>query len=308
MGLMRRLSKHRALLLSMDEVGHVLGAAGMRDNANGASLMAELMSLYGQGAKIYHGRIYAEVKRDIPPVPAPFLQLIGATTPAKLWNVMKNAHIEEGLLNRVLVISGQSTVDNEDDRELNLPDELATKLASLPASPLFDDEGETVHVGVVQLWQWPITDEARTAYRKKVKAQKGRGPLWSRAAENTLRIAGLIALADRREIAAADVEVGWQLVEWSISQTQRDVEERSFENPHDKAVKKVLAVITRGETDIKRWKGKCKPGLVPKALVYHLLQRMEKRLVDGAIGTLLNAETVKEMPVGQSKMLMLLRG
>jgi hypothetical protein len=105
----------------------------------------------------------------------------------------------------------------------------------------------------------------------------------------------------------SDVEVGWQLVERSINQTQRDVEERSFENPHDEAVKKVLALITRGKTDIAKWKDKCKPGVVPRAFIYHQLKRMDERLVKGALATLVNAEMVKEEKVGKCTMLVLCR-
>lgn len=289
-GIIQRLSKNRSLLLAQDEIGHLLGSARNANNPHGQGLESEVMQLYGHGAKMHHGASYADSAKDVPPIAAPFFNIIGATTPAKMWDVMKKAHVEEGLLNRVLVIPAVEPDDNYDDRDLTLPAGLKARLTGIG---MFE-ELPTTHVGEVQLWLLPITDAARDFWKQKRKEQKGRGPLWSRSAESMLRAAGLIALADGRKIEASDMEAAWRFIEWSISQTAEAVNERSFESAHDEITKKVIRLIKEGKSGIARWKNKCSPGAVPKAFIYHMLHSKEPWLVDKAIEVLVKGELVRE--------------
>ncbi|SAL12062.1 hypothetical protein AWB64_00471 [Caballeronia sordidicola] len=104
-------SEDRRVNLTIDEIGHMLGALGSAksspyENATGKALL----ELYSASGSVYVTRLLANSEKPPEVLYHPYTSLFGVTTHAKMKGISPGL-IEDGLLGRVLMVSGEDFVD-----------------------------------------------------------------------------------------------------------------------------------------------------------------------------------------------------
>lgn len=284
-------SKKQALIL-IDEFGlYLQSAISERGSIHQKEFIKELMTLYGLGRSYYAGRIYADSKRDIKRIDEPYVNLLGTTTPLELLDGLTAKTIDNGFLNRLLIInaSGQEKINRQPDT--TIPEELRKNCLKMLATVLSDisdlidcSQGIGYKPGAHQLLIQLVEQTSPEGHLAN---------LWRRSEEQTIRVAGLIAVADGSQISCEHVNWAWDYVSNSINQFAETIETDLCENPFQKLCAKALLIIKNPHayaSDLQFAKF-CKRDLMPRGKLTKLL-KIKPRDLDDVLNHLVDARQV----------------
>ena len=200
---------------------------------------------------------------------APSLTLYGASTPEQFYAAMEGASIEDGTLNRFLIIQGRDRAAERDPLHDpgKVPEDIVSRLqsiygvAGLMGSTWRNDPNtDPLTSNAVRRLEWcPDGSQARyEAFLAEIEAKSDADPFaaafWARTAEMALRIATVIAIGrlDDMQVRLADLEYGIELARMSAQIMQAGAAEYMSENDNQANAQKVMRVIKRSGGRVSR--------------------------------------------------------
>lgn len=271
--LLRALHETDAMFVMSDEYGLFMQAAmSDRGDPNRRDLVKELMTLYGLGRSNYTGKRYANPKDNIPAIEHPYVCVLGTTTAEELFAGMNMAAVNNGSANRNIYISACEKVQKNRTPAIDVPEELASKLKTL-----FGDFAPDRVLG--------YGDGAGELIARFGNNQPTEGRfanLWSRAEENALRVAGVLALCDGGDIEVRHVEWAIKYISQSIEAFAIDAETQISENVFEKQMNKMLSIISDPYkySDDKQFAAFTRKGQMPRGKLIKLMKVPARQLDD----------------------------
>ena len=156
---------------------------------------------------------------------APCMSIFGASTPEQFYSSMEGAHLEDGTLNRFLLLSGRQQVSEcepvQDGSEV--PEEIVDRMrriyfrsGEMAATWRNDSVVDPARDNFIRVLSW-CPDGAQKAYaafgqevEKIMDREKEAGAFYARSVEMALRIATIVAVGrlDDDQVRRADIEFG----------------------------------------------------------------------------------------------------
>ena len=269
--LLRSLEGNPSTLILIDEFGIYLQTAlSDRGSIHQKDLIKELMTLYGLGRSYFGGKAYADTKQNIGQIDSPHINLIGTTTSLELLDGITPRMIDNGLLNRIIFV--QADKENPINRkpDTRISDELKQQMAAIRAidTSVIDYE-EGAHDLLIQ-------------FADGLDEKDQFANLWSRAEEQTIRVAGLLAIGDGGVIKREHITWAWSYVNGSIKAFAQKLDKDLAENPFQKQAAKALDFIKNAinySLD-RQFGGYCRRGLMPRGKLTKLLKAKSKDVED----------------------------
>lgn len=289
--LLRSLEGNPSTLILIDEFGIYLQTAlSERGSIHQKDLIKDLMTLYGLGRSFFAGKGYADTKQNIGQIDNPYINLIGTTTSLELLDGITPRMIDNGLLNRIIFV--QADKENPINRkpDTRISDELKRKMAAIRAiDTLVIDYGDGAHDLLIQ-------------FAEQLNKKDQFANLWSRAEEQTIRVAGLLAIGDGRVIKREHVTWAWSYVNGSIKAFAQKLDKDLAENPFQKQAAKALDFIKNAinYSHDRQFGGYCRRGLMPRGKLTKLLKAKSKE-VDEVIIYLVETRQISHCDDGGTK-------
>jgi hypothetical protein len=285
------LAPHKTIFYWQDEIWEMIQAAGEHGGQPyKRELTATLMTLFGRAGKTFGGRKYANPSDNIETIENPFVIFGGATTPARFMEALSNKHVADGFLNRLIVFQSAEKFGLVEPTQGKLPDAMRTRLKALaPALPSLPDAGSEV----INIKRQPDVDVYLKALEKESRAVTGSfAALWSRAFENAVKVAGILAVGvDHEEPIITMRQAEWAvgLVRGCLEVFSEQLDQNLADNAFHADCNKAMAIIRdpRRHSGDTRW-GRFTSKGMPRGLLTRAL-RVEGRKVSEIVGHL--AET-----------------
>lgn len=243
----RMLSENRNVYLFKDEIWEMLQSTkGNNANSHARELVSVLMSLYSKGGSIYGGKAYANTDDNIDPIENPFVNFVGATTPVSFAKATSQSQVDDGFLNRMIVHRSEEVPPMAMPAGKSIPQ---GTLAHLRTMRTIGDPGQPIEVVISEDAASEFLGLSNLADINLINPEFG--PLWSRAHENALRLAGVVAIGiNFREPlitrSIADWAVG--MVTGQLEEFTKLLQEEMSENLFDEQCKKALKIIKNAST------------------------------------------------------------
>jgi hypothetical protein len=317
-------------VMLVDEFGRYLAAA--QDDGHKGALLSTMMSFITAALGIVPPKLYANTKESLPSIVMPYLVFGGMTTAKELDTALRSRDVVNGFLNRMLVIRtddvrptrkagvntarlGTTTV--EALRRITTPAKLpgngqAVNKGCIPGHHDALQGVPGLDAAYVVLWDELLRKIVPTATAEQqldridaladVDYTGGRGDpvttLWARAGELTLRVAGVLALAEAvldaklmadpmKPLPMTVEHVRWaeRLVFWCVRNMIGVAHTELSEGSEDRARRKVLqamaAIVNEPPAGKKAkargWAAFNRKGWVPKS---QLGERVRKNAPD----------------------------
>ncbi|SDL72681.1 DUF3987 domain-containing protein [Aliiruegeria lutimaris] len=208
------LSHKPQMLACIDEFGRYLAEARADSSSHRGQMMTFMMTLYGLAGSFLSERTYAKKTDTKPLVDKPFLSALLSTTPERLEGALGSTDVVDGTMNRLtMILAGNTTPPFKPLGRKSIPndklpadlDEMCKRIAKGPPLPeekqgddlgldaLSDPEGGTVTMD-------EALERQHDQFMREMDARKDKGgsigPMWGRAAEQVLRVAGVMTVAD----------------------------------------------------------------------------------------------------------------
>lgn len=291
------------VLLLLDELGRLLQRSSGGD-LHMLGFATDIMSLFGRGNGMFNGKQYADAKRNIEPFHGPFVNVLGTTTPSTLTDAMSSREILDGFLNRFMMVSATEEAPELElvNIKRDIPQGVMKKLtairaaAGLGASP-------TVYIE----YGPDVLDILRTFSREAdghMRSEEPTGPLWARAVQNAIAVAGVLAIGDADDldnpVITAD-HVQWAVVwvRWCCQEAAALIGDHVADNDQERDRKKVMNLIHNcaDQKYIKSSTGRnytdhLKKGWAPKSWVLRK-SKMSARDMNEAMITLIESGLVE---------------
>ena len=238
----RRLSNNRTMLLMADEVGTMIASTnGKNSDMHQTNVLKELRSLYGLAGSVLEEHPYADSRNNIPRVLHPFLNFMGTSTPMELLNGISINQIENGLVNRLLMIEGKGLRDRNRDVIEGVPTDLARDLqeftmrrSNYPEAVLVSEEADKLIRASEEYQDNLLMSDSELA------------GLYGRINENTMRVAAVLAVSDRPEkpvITKNHMEWATQFARAAYNLMEQRFADDFYESETERQLKKVLKAI-----------------------------------------------------------------
>jgi len=122
--------------------------------------------------------------------------------------------------------------------------------------------------------------------------------LWGRTEEQTIRVAGLLAIGDGRVIKREHVMWAWNYVNGSIKAFARKLDKDLAENPFQKQAAKALDLIkdVKNYSNDKQFGKHCRQGFMPRGKLTKLL-KMKSKEVEEIITYLIETRQIRHVDV-----------
>jgi hypothetical protein len=254
-GLVKELATAGAGRLWMaDEFGRFLATTSDAKASHLYGIKSQLLKLFSNaGNPRYVPKAYADARNNIV-VQFPFLVLMATSTPGAVVNSLRPSDIEEGLIGRMLLVSGSPKVKQQTPKAAGLPShlvEFASKWFQYQAGG-GNTFGQVMGGHETEV---AITKEASIALevfqRDCDRSLELGGPnvLWSRAIEKAKQLA-IVAACSRFDFRPWPPEVGEAEVLWAIGMVRAITDyminladSHLADSKRDSQVKAVLRVI-----------------------------------------------------------------
>jgi hypothetical protein len=217
-------SDPKTQLLIQDEWGRSLEQLKSDKAGHQRAVMTKAMECYGLAiGGTLKARYYANPRNNVPSVSNPYMCALFATTPSTLLDALTSAEVVDGSLNRIIVAHLDPDPPLRDLDTINngpLPPDIVRQLRRIrapeievtgaPAGPYkvspvraktFRDlervtlAAQTFNLITVEPTALAILDQLRRDAAVHARAGK-LGPLWSRAFEHAIRVAGNVAVGE----------------------------------------------------------------------------------------------------------------
>ena len=284
---------HPFTLLMINEFGDVLAA----DNARNAPPHA--INLNAAYKMVWDDDTIPVPKaagREHMVLDNPFVSLMAASTPEKFFNAFGHRHVEDGLMNRMLLFSAPSGMpfnkEKHDVREV--PFEITELIQNLAigseGQALRDTEGMLAFGDApAKSVEWGTGAEtAFDAYRENRRA-----PLSVRCAHNAVKVATILAISEKPDeprVELRHMELGIQLAETSLEDMKRGYEDHAPDSRSAELQDKILARVRREPG-----------GMMSRRDLFGTLRKSfdEKRSFDGLVDLLLGSGALEPCEVKQ---------
>jgi hypothetical protein len=204
--LLQKLNVQPNAIWLIDEFGRNLKFAANASGGHQYALISQVMKLYGLALSSTEAREYAQSKNNIPAVNHPYLTVLATSTKNSVTDAMTSEEVVGGTLNRFITIPNSDVAPPFRDAERAVMSaEMKSRIKAFSQTSLisrhFPANGDHSNFGFIDIVP---TEEAATAlinYRgeaddNRAKADGAGAHLWSRSYENTVRVAGCIAIGD----------------------------------------------------------------------------------------------------------------
>lgn len=246
--LRRQLNNTPNVMLRVDELAHKLES--MENNANGSGLGRAILEAYN-GARM-PPKNYAENRRDLPAVENPFVQIIGGTTD-KVWDVVKTGHMEDGTLNRFMFICLPDAPDYRynPDPVADVPKAFRDKLNAFFREGKRYDLLGYVPPGTGRKIE--LDAEVKAAildlnYLAWQKQQMPYGGLFARWVQNTIKVAGILAVAENKYLVTMQqFDQAKRFVRWALANTLNKCAGHMADSRFERDEKRLLAKLKESD-------------------------------------------------------------
>jgi len=321
----RKLSGRRDVLWMPDEFGRYLEvASSAKAGAHQFGMLTMIMRLFGLNLSVLAGKAYASNRNTIPAVVAPFVTLLGTTTADTLVDGLGNKDVLSGFLNRMLMVVVE---ENHPPRRSGPAAELDQALKtrchriSLGSWNVLSEAGERrapeakrVKVGENRRWAILPSEEAVDVldvfYDEADKMQTAgdeTSPLWVRAYEQAIRVAGVLAVGcwDPKEalnpqLSAPHARWAVDFVRWSTSVTCALVRGKVADNETEKVSKGIVAFVrecvAHPQKNFEAWN---RDGWVPQSQITRRFQRVDKWKRDQIMQSLVEGGYLEQARIQQ---------
>lgn len=289
--LLRSLEENPSTLILIDEFGiYLQNALSDRGLIHQKDFNKDLMTMYGLGRSYFSGKVYANRSQNIKRIDKPYINLIGTTTPLELLDGITSKMIDNGLLNRMIFI--QADEENPPNRKPNIEigENLKLKMERIRAIEYLPIEyKDGAHDLLIELIE-----------NNKSKDQFSN--LWGRVEEQTIRVAGLIAIGDNFVIEQEHVKWSWNYVNGLINDFARKLDKDLAENPFQKLTARALDYIknVKNYSNDRQFGKLCTRGLMPRGKLTKLLKTKSKD-VDDILTYLIETRQITHCEVGGVK-------
>lgn len=224
------------LLMMSDEYGIFMQAAMQGKDEHRRDLVKELMSLYGLARSFHAGKRYADGKNNIPRINNPYVAVLGTTTEEELFAGLNMIAINNGSANRNIYIYADAAVSPNRRPDIDVPKALIDKLQALFSDFALND----LHA----MGYGPGAEEALVEFGDNLPTTGKFVNLWSRAEENVIRVAGVLAFCDGKIIKLEHVRWAIEYVKATIQHFDVRSETQISEGHFDKKMNKALEIIS----------------------------------------------------------------
>jgi hypothetical protein len=255
--------EERPLSLSFqDEFGSFIKRITKSDDGWQREAATMLRELWGLPFQRYDGMRWANKKPE--PIHAPAYSIFGVSTPEQFYSALQHEDLENGLLNRFLVLScsNEEFVDERDPlvSPRKVPEQIAERLKKLhhwrsDMSPV--DVRRKEYEAEPDVHGWASDDvkkiyvKWRTAIRRRIHKDKSLGVFLGRTTEIAIRLATIHAAARKPGdydfvVTEADIRWGMALAETCGDMLAIEAGGKMVEETldHGAAVNKVIQVVT----------------------------------------------------------------
>jgi hypothetical protein len=283
------LRRSPCMVMPWDEFGLVLqGITSRMAPPWTDTIRKALLMLYSSSRDSWHAKGRALEIDNQPPIEAPTLSVLGATTPESFYEGLAESSLKTGFLNRLLILS---TDDEPIDRDATAPTTPPEALvaALLQAKADFPQAvgnltGPAQRIAELRpsLYKVPYAADGEAAWcriwqwqRAAIRSQADIDHVIGRAAENTIKLATLRAISNDPadpHVTEADVHWAFSIVFRSVRIVEGGVDRHLFGSPAEALRKQVLAFIVEA--------GDC--GLPKSKLMEKRGMSADKRALDDA--------------------------
>ena len=240
--LRRQLNVSPNILLRVDEMAHKLES--MANSSNGASLGRAILESYN-GARM-PPKVYADERKCLPAVENPFVQILAGTTD-KVWDTVRTSHMEDGTLNRFIFICLPENPPYRHclEPDCTIPKELKDRLNVFwrdnrrfaligNGRHLTFGEGVMAELDLLDRQAW---DLEQTEF----------GSLFTRYAQNTVKVAALLTVSDNRsEISLTDFFQAKRFIKWCLDNTALRCGSQMADTHFERVAKRLLRKLKKG--------------------------------------------------------------
>ena len=296
---------HRPCSLTiMDEIGLKLQQRSNAGDVHTGPMVTTLMELFGKGSSDMPAKTYADPKKNIGILRNPLVTILGFTTSEPLNKALTSGDAASGFANRFLLIEAEGAemrLKPEEEISQTVPDSISSLLKSL------DDIDIGANGSAEPLIM--ALDEPAKAIMEAFKHEaddvgvKGglAGAIWTRAYQNAVAVAAIIALGDGSSFAgtvgptikAIHAQYAVDLVRWSAESWVRRFGDEVADGPQEAERLKVLRIIREAKSlRMEGYNHLLKKGYMPHSL---LLRR--SRLAADALGSHIKTLTFSDQIV-----------
>lgn len=291
-GLAARLRKHPSVLASIDEFGKWLAERTSRNApTHKAGIVSAMMRLTGAASGAWAGAEKSAGKDAT--VLAPCFSIHGVTTPSTFWAALGAGNISEGLLGRLIVIDGGSSLPAKVRRPADIEavpralQDQVKELAGSSGGTSFCSVYATGSTPPSMVMAVPYADDAEEVFESfddRIRAEAPRTdpafrPVLMRVAENAGRLALIVAVGCNPGEPVITVEIQqWAnaVAEESYRTMVRGASDNIADNDRQAHYLRVRNMINR----------KAKEGLAQGKLVSNLRGSIDSRVLDDILGQL----------------------
>jgi hypothetical protein len=321
--LFRHLAENRNGVWMKDEIGRHLEFAANPNGGHQYSLITGLMSLYGLPFSSTARRVYADGKNTISPVANPYMTIFSTSTRESLAKALNSSAVVDGTLNRFVVIHNPDNQPRFQDKIWSrMDEELKRKIkhvshtgnvASL-AKVLSDADADTNPPEMVEIRgrQFiPIKPEPGVmdlllSFRSEADDKRAEGglvaPLWARAYENALRVAGVVTLgaSDPKQPVMTIEHAQWAItfIRWAMENSislMDNVSDNEVER-FSKAIEKFAHEVIKNPD--KKFDKHNRDGHVPKSQITRRFRTLRGSEIDQHLKTLCDAGIMEQVDIG----------
>jgi len=256
-------------LFSWDEFGHHLNAT-IKNSGNEAAVVAKLLELYSEGSSVYIRPEYSQqgVKKedrdqDVPTVYNPHTCFTGITTPIQMESALNKTFMEDGTINRFMVVLPQEQYDvYEPKKPLQVPVEILSwfdkvlialcKRNNVPSyTSLSRNDSDKNPNKLILKWDKDAYDRLMQFQYdnvpiKKMCKEKGYHKIMARTYEHALKVALTVQLGidpNSDSICLEAAEYAVALVDFLKKQEIKYYDLYYSENQFESALKRVTKII-----------------------------------------------------------------
>lgn len=286
----------------MDEFGDFMARVNHRRASGFEKSIAKLLrTLWSSGFAPYSTPQWAQ--KSSVTLHAPALSIFGASTPGQFYDAMIGGALEDGTMNRFLVVGREERPTRQTPKPYD-PEEAMTFAERLRAiyfvrgelSASYRNDStmnpEDVPGGVIQLPWGPGAKERYEAIENEIDEEMGdklSADFLVRVAEQAVRVATIVALGQEKDrVDVEDLEWAYVLAAGSASFMRAGAAEYMAENEHQAALQKILRVIREcGDKD----------GWVHQRVIVRSIRTMKAKDIRDALGQLCEAGEIKAVKV-----------